>query len=63
MNLLLLQEGYPLVIIDAKDRTTYIDAIQKALQGDSNDYYQFMYRAIEHSLDEYIIAAHESKLA
>lgn len=62
MNLLLLQEGYPLVIIDAKDRTKYINSIQKALQGDSTDYYQFIYQAIEHSLDEYITAAHESKL-
>jgi len=62
MNLLLLQEDYPLVIIDAKDRTAYINSIQKALQGDSTDYYQFIYQAIEHSLDEYIAAAHESEL-
>jgi Fic family protein len=60
MNLLLLQQNYPLVIIDVKDRATYISVIQKALQGETNDYYNFMYAAIEHSLDEYLKVAHES---
>lgn len=61
MNLLLLQQGYPLVIIDAKDRGAYINAIQKALQGQPAGYYNFVYTATEHSLDEYLKAAHESK--
>jgi Fic family protein len=60
MNLLLLQQNYPLVIIDVKDRATYISAIQKALQGKEDDYYNFMYAAIEHSLDEYLKVAYES---
>jgi Fic family protein len=60
MNLLLLQHQYPLVIIDVKDRETYINVIQKALKGETDDYYTFIYAAIEHSLDEYIEAAHES---
>lgn len=61
MNLLLLQEEYPPVSIDVKDRITYINAIQKALQGDSDDYYRFIYENIERSLDEYIKMVEESK--
>jgi Fic family protein len=62
LNLLLLQEEYPLVMIDVKDRSRYINAIQKAIQGDTDDYYLFIYENIERSLDEYIKAAEESKL-
>lgn len=59
MNLLLIQQQYPLVIIEVKDRTTYINSIQKALKGDKRDYYMFIYTAIEHSLDEYLTAANQ----
>lgn len=59
MNLLLLQEGYPLIIISEKDRKLYINGIQKALQGDTPDYYTFMYTAIENSLDQYLEAINE----
>lgn len=62
MTLLLLQQGYPLVIIHVKDRTAYISAIQQALQGKSEEYYRLMYAAIEQSLDEYLQAAAESKI-
>lgn len=62
MNLLLLQQEYPLVIIEAADRTAYIDAIQKALQGHADNYYHLIYVAVEKSLDEYVQAASESKL-
>jgi Fic family protein len=61
MNLLLLQEEYPLVMIDVKDRSRYINAIQKAIQGDTDEYYLFIYENIERSLDEYIKAAEESE--
>jgi Fic family protein len=59
MNLLLLQQHYPLIIIDAKDRKAYINAIQKAIQGDTADYYHFIYNAVDHSLDEYLKAIRE----
>ena len=62
MNLLLLQENYPLVIIDVKDCATYIQTIQKAIQGDAEEYYTFIYAAIEYSLDEYLKAAAESDM-
>jgi Fic family protein len=53
MNLLLLQQQYPLISIDVADRKTYISVIQKALQGETADYYAFMYAAIERGLDTY----------
>lgn len=62
MNLLLLQEDYPLVIIDVKDRATYIKVIQQALKGNTDEYYNFMYAAIEQSLDDYLKTAEESGL-
>ena len=62
MNLLLLQEQYPLVIIDAHERTQYINAVQKTVMGETDDYYTLVYAAIEHSLDEYLKAAAESQL-
>ncbi len=62
MNLFLLQQNYPPAIIHVKDRSAYINAIQRAVQGDTNDYYDFIYVAIEHSLDEYLKAAYESEI-
>lgn len=62
MNLLLLQEQYPLVIIDAQERAQYINAVQKAVMGETDDYYALVYAAIERSLDEYLKAAAESQL-
>jgi len=62
MNLVLLQQNYPLVIIEVKDRLKYITVIQKALEDEKSDYYNFIYAAIEHSLDEYLKAAEESEL-
>lgn len=55
MNLILLQEGYPLVIIENKDRKAYIDAIEKAqLGGMLDDFFDIVYAAVEKSLDVYL---------
>ena len=62
MNLLLMQEAYPMVPIYPQDRTTYINAIQKALTGETDDYYMFIYAAVEKTLDDWLAAASESKL-
>jgi len=63
MNLILLQDNYPLVYIRAQDRQAYINAIEKALiTQDLDDYYMLIFKAIESSLDEYLEAAQESKL-
>ena len=57
MNLLLMQEGLPSAIIRKSDRSSYIDAIEKAqLKGNLDDYYEVIYRAVGRSLDIYLDA-------
>jgi Fic family protein len=57
MNLVLLQDGYPLVRIDDVQRMAYINAIEKALATNQcDDYYLVIYEAIEKSLDAYLEA-------
>ncbi len=57
MNLLLLQDGYPLTIIEKEKRITYINAIEKALKNNQlEDYYRVIFEAIEKSLDLYLEA-------
>src|SRR3990172_7875563 len=56
-NLLLLQEDYPLIVIENQARPAYITAIEKALLHDEKtDYYIVMLHAIEKSLDDYLNA-------
>jgi Fic family protein len=55
MNLMLMQSGYPPAIIRKEDRSQYIKHIEKGqLGGSLAEYYQFMYEAIDRSLDIYI---------
>jgi len=55
MNLILLQSDYPPTIISKEDRQTYLSAIEKVqLGGSSAQYYNFMYQAINKSLDLYV---------
>ncbi len=62
-NLLLLQEGYPLVIIEKEKRLDYINAIEKALlHNQVDDYYTLMFQAIENSLDVYLHAITQSDM-
>lgn len=57
MNLLLLQDGYPLTIIEKENRMAYINAIEKALAtNELEEYYQVIFEAIEQSLDLYLEA-------
>lgn len=57
MNLLLLQEGYPPVIIKPEHRLSYIQALEKAqTQGIMDEYYRMMYEATRASLEEYLRA-------
>jgi Fic family protein len=61
MNLLLMQEGYPPAIIHVKNRSVYIDALSTAdTTGNSDDFYMLVARAVQHSLDIYLEAAHKS---
>lgn len=57
MNLLLMQAGYPPVIIRKEERQQYIACIEKAqLGGSLADYYSLMYEAVNRSLDIYLEA-------
>lgn len=57
MNLLLLQEGYPLAIIQKEDRLPYIRAIEKYRQTDDfTDFCLMVCKGLESGLDSYIQA-------
>ena len=61
MNLLLMQKGYPPVIVNPKNRLLYIDSMQKIdSTGDWKDYYLLMLQFLEKSFDIYLDAAQKS---
>lgn len=57
LNLLLLQRGYPPALLRKEERKTYIDSIAKAqLEGNNDDYYQVICKAVNRSIDIYLEA-------
>jgi len=54
MNIILLQAGYPLVIILKNDRRKYYDTLSLADRGNVNPFITFIARAVERSLDLYL---------
>ncbi len=55
MNLILMKSGYAPAIIRKKDRLIYINSLEKAQIGGSNeDYLDIIYKAVDRSLDIYI---------
>lgn len=54
MNIILLQKGYPLVIILKNDRKVYYEALSRADRGDSIPFINFVASAVERSLDIYL---------
>jgi len=56
MNLLLMQQGYPLVVILKNDRKKYYAALDKADQGDYNLIEKFIGQAVERSMNLYLKA-------
>ena len=54
MNLLLMQAGYPLVIILKNDRKKYYDVLEKADSGDLIPFVRFIAQAVSRSLDIYL---------
>jgi len=54
MNIVLLQTGYPLVIILKNDRRKYYDTLAQADTGNSDPFITFIARAVERSLDLYL---------
>lgn len=64
MNLLLLQQGYPLAIIKKEQRPEYIAAIEYARESDNLDlFYDVIISAVEYSLDIYLEAIEQSNLS
>lgn len=54
MNIILMQKGYPLIIILKNDRKTYYEALSKADNGNPTPFITFIARAVERSLDIYL---------
>jgi Fic family protein len=55
MNLKLLQNGYPLTIIQVKDRVEYIKAIEQFQQsGDDAIFVEFIAKKVDESLTKYL---------
>ncbi len=51
MNLLLLQAGYPPVVILPEDKPAYFDALDATRHGNREPFYHFLYLRLEQALD------------
>lgn len=60
MNVLLMQKGYPLVIILKNDRKKYYDILEKADRGKPESLIKFIAQAVEKSLNFYLKAIDEA---
>ncbi len=56
MNLILMQKGYPLVVILKNDRQKYYRALEKADRGNTQDIEKFVAQAVERSMNIYLRA-------
>lgn len=56
MNLILMRDGYPPIVILKKERKKYFDALEKAHFGNFKDFSNFVARAVERSLNLYLNA-------
>lgn len=54
MNIVLLQAGYPLVIVLKSDRQRYYQTLSQADGGNATPFVNFIARAVERSLDMYL---------
>jgi Fic family protein len=58
MNLILMQKGYPMVIILKNDRKKYYRVLEKADKGKADDLEKFIAQAVERSMNIYLKAIH-----
>lgn len=56
MNLILMQKGYPMVVILKNDRQKYYRALEKADKGNTDDIEKFIAQAVERSMNIYLKA-------
>ncbi len=55
MNLILLSANFPVAVIEKEQRNKYIKSIEKyQLENKSEDYYNFMLKAVEKGIDFYL---------
>lgn len=54
MNLVLMQQGYPLVMILRNDRKRYYDSLSKADKSNYHPFVRFIVQAVERSLNIYL---------
>ena len=63
MNLILLQNGFPLAIIKKENRKLYIDSLETANNtNDLSQFYEIIFQAVEYGLDKYLEAISQSKM-
>lgn len=62
MNVLLMQAGYPLVVILKNDRKKYYDVLDKADKGKPQSFVQFIAQAVERSTNIYLKTLTPSKV-
>ncbi len=60
MNLLLMQRGYPLVVILKNDRKKYYRVLEKTDKGSPGDLGKFVVQAVERSMNIYLKALETS---
>jgi len=63
MNLILMQAGYPPIIIRKQDRIKYYDYLQQANEGDVRPFIRFIAQCAEQTLDVYLWATSTSEPA
>jgi len=56
MNIILLQTGYPLVVVLKNDRRKYYDTLSKADKNDPASFIRFVAQAVERSMNMYLKA-------
>jgi len=56
MNLILMRDGYPPAVIIKKERKKYFDSLEKAHSGNLKDFFNFIGRSVERSLNLYLNA-------
>ena len=59
MNLILMQAGYPPVIVPVGSKLEYYQHLQTANAGDVRPFIRFIARCTEQTLDEYIVSSVE----
>ena len=63
MNLILMQNGFPPVIIRKQDRLLYYQHLITANDGDIRPFIRFIADCTERTLDAYLLATKENSLA